>query len=304
MSVTAPTELVRPMVRSDIDQVLKIARHAYVEPVNQTEYDGLDPWADSARQAVEGDRIAPRDMARHILRTDPALCLVLEEDGKIRGAVMAVDREGLVVMSMVAVRPKHQGRGYAEAMLAHIRTVLDSHSRAMAVARATESIELLFPWNFDIHPAMRAAGPIDRSKLPAVHSVRDGDESDLDFITALDRRLRGAARGPDHELFLANARLHVVKDKKGKGTGYAYAYPNGSPVTLVATSTTAARELLVTCLAGSSSGDVPLISNITGEQRWAFDVARRLGMVLHLAGPVIVRGMALPTPYLAHDALG
>lgn len=300
---SSPADLIRQMTEDDIDRVVKIARRAYDEDItDMQEVRGLEPWADPKRRDESGPRISSRAMTRHILSTDPTLCLVLEDEGKIRAASMAINREGTIVMSMTAVPPKHQGQGYATALAAHLRTLLDSHMRSLAVVRAQETIRTIFPWNFDVHPAMRAEGAVDRSALPRLEMVRDGSADDLDLAISVDRRMRGASRERDHELLLGGARLFVGEDKKNRG--YAYCHPDGSPLTVAASSSKLARELLFACLA-SGSGDRPaVVRNITGEQRWAFDVVRAAGMDLHIAGPVAVRGMALPNPYLPHDALG
>ncbi|WP_106848221.1 GNAT family N-acetyltransferase [Blastococcus sp. Marseille-P5729] len=296
-------DLVRPMTFDDIDRVVKIARRAYDEDITDLQdARGIEPWADPKQMDPAGARITSHDLAEHILATDPDLCLVVEDGGKIRGASMAIDREGTIVMSMSAVPPKHQGQGYALALIERLRSVIDNHMRSLAVVRAAETIRTLFPWNFDVHPSMRAEGEIQRDRLPRLKSVRDGDENDRDLLEFIDRRLRGASRGRDHELLLNGARLFVAEDRSA--SGYAYAHPNGAPLTVAASTTALARELLFACLASGTPGTPPVVRNITGEQRWAFDVVRLLGMDLHIAGPVIVRGMALPSPYLAHDSLG
>lgn len=304
MKTLAPVDLVRPMTVEDLPRVVKIARRAYDEDItDMQDVHGLEPWADPKKRPDRaGDRITSYTLGQHILQTDPDLCLVVEDGGKIRGASMAIDREGTIVMSMTAVPPKHQGQGYAAALIERLRGAIDNHMRSMAVVRAAETIRTLFPWNFDVHPSMRAEGVIDRSQLPTLKYVRDGDVNDLDLLVQVDRRLRGASRDGDHHLLLHGARLFVAEDRTARG--YAYCHPNGSPLTVAASTTTLARELLFACLA-SADGDYPAaVRNITSEQRWAFDVVRRLRMDLHIAGPVIVRGMALPTPYLPHDSLG
>lgn len=303
--MTTPTvDLVRQMTADDIDRVVKIARRAYDEDItDMQDVRGLEPWADPKTTDKQvADRITSHDMARHIMSTDPELCLVLEDGGKIRAASMAINREGMIVMSMTAVPPKHQGQGYATALAAHLRELLDAHMRSMAVVRAQETIRTIFPWHFDVHPAMRAEGVVDRARLPRLEHVREGSADDLDLAIAVDRRLRGASRERDHELLLNGSRLFVAEDKKGRG--YAYCHPNGSPLTVGSTSSKLARELLFACLASGTSDRPSAVRNITGDQRWAFDVVRTAGLDLHIAGPVAVRGMAIPTPYLPHDALG
>lgn len=300
-STSQPT--VRAMDPDDLAQVLKIAKRAYRETLSDLPMSrGIEPWADRPAEDDDGERITPLDMAQHILGTDPDTCLVLEEDGSLRAAVMAINREGMFVMSLTAVAPKAQGKGYAQSLMAPIHELIETFSRSLGVVRAHETIRILFPWNYDVHPAMRAEGEIDRGRLPAVRSVRDGVADDRDLCVAVDRRMRGASRGADHDLLMARSRLFVAES--GTASGYAYAHPNGSPLTVAATTTALARDLLVACLASGDAGSVALVRNITGEQRWAFDVVRRLGLTLHLAGPVVVRGMALPAPYLPHDSLG
>lgn len=295
---------VRQMTAADVNRVVKIARRAYDEDFSELQdVRGIEPWADPKRRGDDSDdRITPRDMAEHILATDPQLCLVLEDGGKIRAASMAINREGMIIMSMTAVPPKHQGHGYATALAARLRELLDSHMRSLAAVRAQETIRTIFPWNFDVHPAMRAEGFVDRKSLPKLRYLRDGSADDLDLAISVDRRMRGASRERDHDLLLGGSRLLVAED--GRNRGYAYHHPDGSPLTVAATNSKLARELLFGCLAAGTGTRPAVVRNITGEQRWAFDVARTAGLDLHIAGPVAVRGMALPTPYLPHDALG
>jgi predicted GNAT family acetyltransferase len=295
---------IRQMTVEDVNRVVKIARRAYDEDItDMQEVRGIEPWADPKKSDDPlGPRITSHELARHILSTDPTLCLVLEDEGKIRASSMAINREGTIVMSMTAVPPKHQGQGYATALAAHLRELLDSHMRSLAVVRAQETIRTIFPWNFDVHPAMRAEGTVDRAALPRLKLVRDGTADDLDLAINVDRRMRGASRERDHELLLNGARLFVAEDRKHRG--YAYCHPDGSPLTVAASTSKLARELLFACLASGSGERPAVVRNITGEQRWAFDVVRATGMDLHISGPVAVRGMALPTPYLPHDALG
>lgn len=291
------------MTATDIPDVVKLARRAYKETISDLRASrGVAPWADRVSEELAEDRITSTDLAEHLLRTDPDTCFVIEDAGTVRGVVMAAHREGLLITSMIAVAPKSQGRGYSQELLAPLTGIVDAAARSIGVVRVTETMRFLFPANFDVHPSMRAEGVIDRSKIPHVRKVRSGTLADRERMIDVDRRLRGASRGPDHDLFFANSQLFVAED--GINFGYAYCDPNGSPLCVASTATNLARELLVTALASAGPDSVSLVRNLTGEQRWAFDVVRRLGLGLRLGGPIVVRGMALPTPYLAHDALG
>ena len=82
-----------------------------------------------------------------------------------------------------------------------------------------------------------------------MEKVRDGSASDFELMDSIDRRVRGAAHGPDHAWLLSTFRL-VVSDTS-TGSGYAFHAADGMPLLLAATNRRTATRLLWECLAAS-----------------------------------------------------
>lgn len=302
-TVTDASLTVRPMTMADAESVTWLARRAYTATSSTGSEPQLAPWAENPDLNGPAAKVRPVQLVRHIIGTDPNGCFVLIDQGNLKGAVMTASREGLLALAMLAVAPQSRSQGVGTSLIEPVSSLIDGSPRSMAVVSGVpESIGFLFRLGFDVHPALRAEGVVDRSQLPELSNIREGTAADRSLCEAIDRRMRGASRGPDHELFESAGRLFVAES--GRGQGYAYARDNGSPMTVAATQTNLARALLFACLASGSPGTPARVSNLTGEQRWAYDVVRSVGLELYVAGPVMVRGMGLPAPYLPHDVLG
>jgi hypothetical protein len=140
---------------------------------------------------------------------------------------------------------------------------------------------------------MRMVGVVDRSTLPAVRGLREGTLADLDWMNAIDERIRGAGHGPDHEF--ASARMDLVASSRRRG--YVYIDERGRPALLAATDKQTAQALLWEALAGSS-GET-LVNCITTANHWAIDVGLAARLDLGQEGYLAVRGLREPAPYLA-----
>lgn len=296
---------VRPLRVADVEPVTWLAQRAYADLAHRIgdERGGPEPWTATATDTVVGTRKAAAGVLRHVLAHDSDGSLVAEVDGQAVGAAVSFNREGLWVLPLLAVVPGSQGQGIGRSLLSGLRDYLDAAARAIVPgSRDPAGVGLFFRMGFDIHPAMRAEGAVDHSATPVLPNVRPGTAADRELCETVDRRLRGAGRGPDHELLVTSGTLLVAE--KGPAYGYAYVRPDGSPLVIAATQTLISRELLWACLSRSPEGGIVIVDHLTGEQRWAFDVARSAGLVLRPSGPVLVRGMALPAPYLPHATLG
>src|SRR5207249_4307343 len=111
---------------------------------------------------------------------------------------------------------------------------------------------------------------------------------------AVDRAVRAAAHGPDHERILATDRLLVLESAGQRG--YAYVRPSLGPTLLAATDEAAASTLLWEALA-RLDGHAE-VGHITGGQRWVVPVALAAGLSLRPWGALFLRGMAEPPAYL------
>ena len=151
---------------------------------------------------------------------------------------------------------------------------------------------------FELHPQMFLSGEVDRAAIPVVDKVREGSAADVELMDSLDRRVRGAAHGPDHALLMSTFRL-LVSDTS-TGSGYAYMSP-GRLQLLAASNRRTAQRLLWAVLADCpGEAFVPTSPRrTTGRSTWAWP----LGSTCTRAAILALRGMKPPSPYVHHGAL-
>ena len=235
----------------------------------------------------------------HFLRTDPGGCWVAENDTGMLGFATSIRRELMWCLATYVVRPDVQGQGIGgpllDAALQHgrgcLRGMLSSSSDPRAVRRYQAA-------GFELHPHMLLRGQVDRSVLPVVDKVREGNPADIELMDSVDRRTRGAAHGPDHELMQSTFRLLVSDSTTGSG----YAYLGGGRLQLLAaTNRRTAQRLLWTVLA-DLEGDV-LVPHLTAANQWALAVGAAARLQLDQEGYLALRGMKPPAPYVHHGAL-
>jgi GNAT superfamily N-acetyltransferase len=234
---------------------------------------------------------------RHLVTTDPGGCWVAERDDEVLGVVVSFVREKMWLLASYAVLPEAQGLGLGKALLQPalehgrgcLRGMLNASSDPKALRRYHAA-------GFTLHPQMFLRGTPDRSQVPVVQHVREGSLNDVDLMDSVDRRTRGAAHGPDHELLLQQYRLVVAESSSAQG----YAYLDGGPTLLAATDRRTASMLLWESLA--TSDDV-LVGHITAENAWALDVGMAARLDVYQEGYLGVRHMKPPKPYLSNGAL-
>ncbi|HEY3482333.1 MAG TPA: GNAT family N-acetyltransferase [Streptomyces sp.] len=235
---------------------------------------------------------------RHLARTDPGGCWVVEDEtAGPMGVVLSSRREGTWGLSLLAVVPGAQGKGVGKALLAralvHGRACLRGivHGPPSPVAARTCRRA-----GFTLHPAMRLAGPVDITGLkPLDGAVHEGTARHRDMMDSVDRRTRGGAHGADHEELLRHHRLFVVDDLAGSG----YCYTRGGTVeALAATSRRLATRLLTAALLSVPEGGTARVDGLTAEQDWALDVGIAAGLDITNGGYVCLRGMRPPAPYV------
>ena len=240
------------------------------------------------------------DRTLHLVRTDPGGCWVAEVDGEMVGFATSFNRELMWILASFVVRPGLQGQGLGKALLAaalhHGRGCLRGMLSASADTRAIRRYRAA---GFSLHPQMYLTGTVDRSAIPVVEKVRDGSAADFELMDSLDRRLRGAAHGPDHPLLLGMFRL-VVSDTS-TGSGYAYHAADGTPALLAATNRRTATRLLWECLAATDGR--ALVPHVTAANEWAIDVGLAARLDLVQEGYLALRDMRPPAPYLHHGSL-
>jgi hypothetical protein len=238
----------------------------------------------------------------HLVRHDPGGCWVAEDRHGTLGTALSLRRDLTWILAAFAVRPGLQGRGVGRQLLDAAMTYGAGCLRAMLAAgddpAALRRYRLA---GFELHPMMALAGPVPREVLPVVDRVREGSAGDVDLMDSVDRRVRDAAHGVDHEVLLATHRLLVVD--RPTGSGYAYVEPGGGPALLGATSRRIAADLLWETLAQSEPGRPVSIRRVTAANQWALDVGLSCRMELSSQGYLGVQQLRPPAPYLPSGAL-
>jgi GNAT superfamily N-acetyltransferase len=238
----------------------------------------------------------------HLVRTDPGGCWVVEAGRGMAGFATSFVRETTWFLSTYAVRPGLQGQGAGTMLLAaamdHGRGCLHAMLSSSGDQRAVRRYKRA---GFDLHPQMHLTGTVDRTAIPVVEKVREGSAGDIDLMDSLDRRARGAAHGPDHELLLRTARLLVSDTSTGSGYAYVDVDVRGRVALLAADNRRTATRLLWAALA-----DVPgpvAVPHLTAANQWALDVGIAARLDLGQAGYLALRGLPPPAPYIHHGAL-
>jgi predicted N-acetyltransferase YhbS len=285
--------VIRPMRPDDIPGVEAVTGDGFFDHEVRTQ---RADWPEPRRRSPARAELWSR-RARHMLGTDPGGCFVADIGGDVVGAVMSLRRELTWVLATYAVRPGLQGRGVGRqlllAALEHgrgcLRGMISASDDQAAVRRYHDA-------GFTLHPMMFLRGPVPREVLPVVERVREGSASDVELMDSVDRRVRDAAHGVDHEFLLAHHRL-VVTDRS-TGQGYAYVEQGGGVALLAATNRRTATDLLWECLAAAPAGEQSGIGHLSAANPWAVDVGLACRMQLHTSGYLALRGMKPPAPYI------
>ena len=235
---------------------------------------------------------------RQLLRTDPGGAWVAEEDDRVVGAALALDRDGVWGLSLLAVLPAFQSRGLGRALLDRTLAWAGGGERGAIILASPDSraLRAYARAGFAAHPCFDAAGVPTVTDPPA--EVREGGAGDLPLADAVDRVVRGASHGSDLEALLrAGARLLVVPER-----GYAVTH-RGAIRVLAALDDGAARDLVLGALAAMPDGEEAHVEWITAAQDWAIEPVLDAGLRLALGGAVFVRGDVGPfRPYLPSGA--
>ncbi|MFE1318545.1 GNAT family N-acetyltransferase [Kitasatospora phosalacinea] len=276
----------------DAEAVNRIARAAF------RDLDGRPPDDPGTPADVRrGIRGAAR--TRHLAVTDPQGCWIAEQDGEAVGAALSLRREGVWVLPLFVVLPAAQGRGVGRLLLERATAYGRGCLRGMLCASPSPAAARRYRRaGFTLHPTMRLTGQVDRERLldPGEIPVHAGNATHLHLLDSVDRRLRGAAHGPDHAFMLAHFEELLVADTLA-GTGYCYR-DGGEVQLLAATSKRIAVRLLREALSRVPVGTEANVSFLTAEQEWAVDVGLDLGLSLSTRGYLGLRGMRPPMPYV------
>jgi GNAT superfamily N-acetyltransferase len=277
---------IRPMDERDLPSAERASAAAFSSPAHDGGSEGRDLGPVSARWM---------DRMRFYLDVDPGGCWVATASDAVIGFAISQNRGRLWYLATYGVVPQHRGIGIGrqliQAVLEHAGGRPGMFSSTMHPA-ATRRYRIA---GFSLHPQMRMTGKVDRSTLPAIGGLADGDADDFDWMNRLDLDLRGAGHGPDHPYMLGTLRLVVSRPPKHRG--YVYLDDRGQPNLLAAANRRTARRLL--WAAFSCSEGETLVNCITTANEWAVDVGLMARLDMGQEGYLGVRGMHPPSPYLA-----
>ncbi|HJR37277.1 MAG TPA: GNAT family N-acetyltransferase [Nocardioidaceae bacterium] len=284
---------IRPMRPDDVAAVERLTAEGFYDIDVRTRRPG---WPEPTMRA-DAKADSWRRRMHHLLTHDPGGCWVADDDTGVIGVAVALKRDLTWILATFVVRPGLQGRGVGKQLLDAALSYGDGCLRGMLAAsedpRAARRYRLA---DFTLHPTMFCRGRVARDLLPVVERVRDGSSSDIDLINSVDRQVRDAAHGVDHELLSTTHQLVVVE--RSTGSGYAYVEPGGGPYLLAATNRRTATDLLWETLAASSPDEPCTIGHISAPNEWAIDVGMAARLELHTSGYLGLRGMKPPMPYL------
>jgi GNAT superfamily N-acetyltransferase len=248
-----------------------------------------------------------QNRTRHFLGTDPGGSWVADDEGTIVGMSQATVREGYWLLSQLGTIPGRQGRGLGRELLRLALSHGDPESPGtIQCSRDPKAMALYSNFGFSLHPVVAAWGhlrPGTVARPPDVtrFETEQVTESQLDIVTAIDRRVRGSARTIDVAMMLSEEgnRLLLHGDQ-------AYAVAKDERiVTLGALTEESAALVLRTMLAESPEGETIEVNWLTSAQQWAIRVLTQAGIELQPYGPVMVRGMTgPPTPYIPSGGYG
>jgi GNAT superfamily N-acetyltransferase len=232
----------------------------------------------------------------HCLRTDPDGAVVAEEDGRLVGVAEAIRRDGVWILSLLAVDPAIQSGGVGRALLDAALDYGGPGDAGMIISSSdSRAIGLYGLAGFALQPALEARGSIDLAAMPSgLPDVSDGADA-LDELGEISRAVRGAT----HALELPHALYRGARILRLGDRGFAVAHRGHGVWLLAARDERAAVALLWHALAEVGESDRAPVRWITAQQQWAIAVALRAGLRLTPCGPVCVRGLRAPLqPYL------
>jgi GNAT superfamily N-acetyltransferase len=252
--------------------------------------------------AHENEERARRGQYRiaHLLATDPDGAWVAELDGEVVGIGLALLREGVWGLSLLAMRPDVLSRGGGRRLLeATLRYAERARGAIILSSTDPRAMRRYARAGFELRPCVAFAGIVDRSAIPGELRSRPGSAGeDRELCDAVSRHVRGAAHGPDLEAFEgAGNQLFVHEDG-----GWA-AVRDGAPTLLAARDEAIATDLLWSALAFGTPGATVHVDFISAGHDWAVQTCLAAGLALSPDGPIFVRGDVGPfAPYLPSGA--
>ncbi len=233
----------------------------------------------------------------HGLGTDPDGGFVAEVDGRIAGVAQAFMREGLWILSLLAVDPHGQSGGAGRALMRRALGYGPPDAPGLIVAsNDPRALRLYAQSGFRLLPTLEAEGMVNRGALPAPPAaVEEVREPDYEALAEISRAVRGAAHTSELRFALRRGgRLLRAGDR-----GFAVVIPGRAPWLLAARDDEAASALLWSALALVEAGEPTKVRWMGAGHDWAIDIALRAGLRLTGYGALCVRGDVGPLrPFL------
>ncbi len=262
---------VRVMEPRDIDAAVAVSAAAF----------GVDV-TDPAAQERWRTRIA------HPLPFDPEGMLVAEREGRIIGVAQVLQRERLWCLSLLTVDPTVQSAGAGRALFDRALGYSAGTDAGLIVSsNDPRAMRLYGTAGFKLLPTLQTEGAADRRRLrPTNGAVREADASALEALAAISRDVRGAPHTVEIEFALRDGgRLLRHGDR-----GFVVVNDLWGVWLLVARDDEVAAALLWAAIGEVSEAERPLVTWLTAEQQWAFEVLLGAGLRLTAYGALCVRG--------------
>jgi GNAT superfamily N-acetyltransferase len=278
---------IRPMTADDVEGARAVQAAAMADPGDETDPAKFPPEV-TARQ---------RRRFRQLLHEDPGGCWVAECAQGVVGVALALQRDDLWGLSLLAVRPDLQARGIGRQLLdASLTYAADAQRSVILSTSDPKAMACYAGAGFELHPQVAGRGPVRRTAPPDPR-VRAGGPADVGLADEVDRAVRGAARYGDQLVLAETWSMFVVDDAGGRG--YAYVRENGEVEAVAATDDDIATALLRRCLAHALDKRVDAsVEHANAAQQWAVRVMIEAGLSLRPSGPVFWRGGTPPPSYL------
>jgi predicted N-acetyltransferase YhbS len=280
MSGATRAALVRPMTQGDIEQVATVTAEAF----------GTDISTSAARSAWE-------QRLMHSLRHDPDGSFVSVSRGIVTGSAQAVIREGIWILSLLAVSPTLGEGGEGRAL---VQSALDYDrgcSGGLIVASGDpRALRLYASAGFELEATFRATGSVDPALIPDRHpAISSVAASDLGSLGPISRAARGAAHTPDLDVALfRDASISRLEDR-----GFVVTLPDRGIWALAAGDEQAAAALLWHGLSEVQDEPSVDVGWVSGRQQWAIDVLLAARLSISNYGALCARGATGPLyPYI------
>jgi predicted N-acetyltransferase YhbS len=280
MSGATRAALVRPMTQGDIRQVAVVTAEAFETDIS----------TDAARRAWEGRLM-------HSLRHDPDGSFVSVSDGVVTGSAQAVVREGIWILSLMAVSPTLGSGGEGRALMQATLGYDAGCSGGLIVASSDpRALRLYASSGFALEATFRATGSIDPGLLPDPHpAISSVAARDLGTLGPISRAARSAAHTPDLDVaLLRGASISRLEDR-----GFVVTMPGRGIWALAARDEPAATALLWHGLAEVQDEPAIDVGWVSGRQQWAIDVLVAARLSISDYGALCTRGAIGPLhPYI------